>query len=105
MFQAIEVTTTTVSGKISSKRVTSSRVASNTPEVEIMITSTSGTAPGIPVILCCVCVQLCVYNETEEKWVLVTSAVTGAVITAILISFLVFIVLFKRLNNFIKYSN
>ena len=78
MFQAIEVTTTTVSGKISSKRVTSSRVASNTPEVEIMITSTSGTAPGIPVILCCVCVQLCVYNETEEKWVLVTSAVTGS---------------------------
>ena len=28
---------------------------------------------------------------------------TGAVITVILISFLVFIVLFKRLNNFIKY--
>ena len=48
-------------------------------------------------------VQLCVYNETEETWVLATSAVTGAVITAILISFLVFIVLFKRLNNFIKY--
>ena len=48
-------------------------------------------------------VRLCVYNETEETWVLVTSAVTGAVITVILISFLVFIVLFKRLNNFIKY--
>ena len=62
----IEVTTTTVSGKISSKRVSNSSVASNTPEVEIMNTSTSAIAPGSPVILCCV-VLSCVFIMKQKK--------------------------------------
>ena len=88
----IEVTTTTISGKISSKRVTSSSVSSNTPQV----------APGIPVILCCVCVQLCNTQRTK-RWTLVLRAVTavtaGGVVGALLfiigIEFLVILLLWK----------
>ena len=37
----------------------------------IMNPSSSGTAPGIPVILCCVCVQLCHNTQRTKRWTLV----------------------------------
>lgn len=71
-------------------------------EVVIIDPSTSGPNPaGIAVGLYSICVTA--FYTLGEKWVLVTSAVTGTIITVVLIGFFFLIVLFKRLLQVLKY--
>ena len=96
---------TTITGSTSSLPGSSSPTTTvrSSTEVGIIDPSTSTSRPnpaGIAVGLYSVCVTA--FYTLGEKWVLVTSAVTGTIITVVLIGFFFLIVLFKRLLQVLK---
>ena len=98
---------TTITGSSTSSLPGSSSpttTVSSATEVGIIDPSTSTSRPnptGIAVGLYSICVTA--FYTLGEKWVLVTSAVTGTIITVVLIGFFFLIVLFKRLLQVLKY--